>query len=327
MIVESHRVLSPPVRAAVARLVQDFAAADVIRALARAGIPAVVLKGAALFDWYPDGATRTYVDSDLWIPPHAQPEAVMILGELGFTHLAGQVDPLNLPAWFANHATTWLRARDGGEIDLHRRLQFVNRAAEAVWTLLWPGAEAFTVAGEQARRLGVPARALYVVLHAAGHGSGCTHAQDHLRAALNVVDLAGWQAAAALAHELRAVDMFSTGLRLTPEGAAMARKLGLPMASSVNAALYTLTPPPIAFGFEQLASASRLARVRLLLWKFFPPPGFIRHWWPPAARSRRMLLVGYLYRPIWILRRAPAGFRAWRAARHLVEHQRQSAGG
>ena len=46
-----------------------------------------------------------------------------------------------------------------------------------------------------------------------------------------------------------------------------------------------------------------------------PPATFMRRWYPQAADSRRRLALAYLWRPLWLLRHAPAGFRAWRDAR------------
>jgi hypothetical protein len=124
-----------------------------------------------------------------------------------------------------------------------------------------------------------------------------------------------WSDALQLAHELGALDSFATGLRLLPAGEALATRIGVPDVTDVRSSLLASSPPPVALGFDQLSSARGLRRLEILLRKFIPPPGFIRDWWPPAERSRRMLMVGYLYRPVWLLKHAPAGYRAWRAAR------------
>lgn len=316
------------VRAAVTNLARDAAGITVIEALAAEGIPSVVLKGAALSDWYPAGSTRTYVDTDIWIPPDAQALAAVILANLGFRHAAEQVDGANPPKWFSHHETTWRRDSDGCNIDLHRRLQGMMEDPLHVWEMLWPRTETFAMADREAKRLHTPARALYVTLHAAGHGAGFPEAQRHLHAALDSLDRSGWVEAARLAHELDAVDMFASGLRLVPGGRELAAELDLPAVTSVQAALYSITPPPLAFSFEELASKRGVGgRLKYVLSKFFPPPGFIRHWWSPAAQNRLMLMVGYLYRPIWLLRRTPAGWRAWQAARRVVAEQQRGASG
>jgi hypothetical protein len=137
------------------------------------------------------------------------------------------------------------------------------------------------------------------------------------------MDRHSWKRAAVLAEELEAIDAFASGLRLLPEGAALADQLGLPSSQSVRTALHAATPPPVALGFDQLAtSTSMRARVGIVAHKLVPPPGFIRYWWPPAARNRVFLVAGYLYRPLWLLRHAPAGWRAWREAQRRVGPRR-----
>ncbi len=144
-------------------------------------------------------------------------------------------------------------------------------------------------------------------------GYRATH--RHLEAALSAVDAQTWQYAAELALKLDAVDMFAAGLRLVPAGVVVADDLGLPTRGSVKSALYASTPPPVALGFDQLATARGAQRLSIVTRKLFPPPTFVRHWWPPAKRGPLMLAVGYLYRPLWLAGKAPAGWRAWRQAR------------
>jgi hypothetical protein len=79
----------------------------------------------------------------------------------------------------------------------------------------------------------------------------------------------------------------------------------------------------VALGIEQLARAHGWQeRAEILRHKLVPPPAFIRHWWPPAARNSWMLMLGYAYRPIWLVCKAPAGLRAWRTARRRVRRGR-----
>ena len=204
-------------------------------------------------------------------------------------------------------------------MDLHQKLQGVGVAPEAAWEILTATTTTILVAGRQTEILAPPAKALYVTLHAGHHGKAWGRALSHLERALACVDVSIWRSAASLAARLAATDSFAAGLRLVPAGADVADQIGLGANRSVNAALHASTPPPIALGIEQLASAaSWRARATILVRKFVPPPAFIRYWWPPAARGPLMLAVGYLYRPIWLLRRAPDGFRAWIRARRQV---------
>jgi hypothetical protein len=290
----------------------DSAIGEVVRALRAASIDSVVLKGPTFADWYPADSTRTYLDGDIWVPPTSVARAEEVLVNLGF---AATQDERGTPEWLLEHAGSWLRSSDNAKIDLHRRLQVTSAPAEAVWRVLWADREAMTVAGTSVWRLSEPGRALYATLHATHHGSEDARGLPHLQAALAAVDDRVWRLALELAVELDAVEAFATGLRLLPAGAELAQRIEVPDARSVKTALLASTPPPVALGFDQLHGSRGLRRLEILLRKLFPSPGFIRHWWPPAARNPRMLLIGYIYRPIWLAKNAPAGYRAWRAAR------------
>ena len=193
-----------------------------------------------------------------------------------------------------------------------------NSNLRACGELLWAQREEFALAGSTAYRLPEPARVLYAALHATHHGAADARGLPHLQAALAAAGDPTWRTALELAVELGALESFAAGVRLVPEGVELAERLDVPDVRSVKTALLASTPPPLALGFDQLAAAGHYGRVRILVRKFFPPAGFIRHWWPPAARSRFMLTLGYVYRPVWLLRNAPAGYRAWQAARRAV---------
>jgi Uncharacterised nucleotidyltransferase len=297
----------------------DAATAEVVAALRDRGVDSLLLKGPALADWYPVDSPRTYVDGDIWVSPASVGAAEAVLRQLGFDPMQ---DERGLPGWWVEHASSWRRARDGGVVDLHRRLQGVALDPAATWEIVWSQREPMTVAGVTVERLGEVARALYVTLHAAHHGAKDPRGLPHLRVALTAADEAIWERALELAAQLDALASFSTGLRLVPAGAELAERLGVPDTRSVTTALHAASPPPVALGFEQLAGTSWSRRFAIIARKLFPPPGFVRHWWPPAAKNRRLLLLGYLYRPLWLLLRAPAGYRAWRAARREVKSPR-----
>jgi Uncharacterised nucleotidyltransferase len=291
----------------------DAATLEVIAAFGERGIDSVVLKGPALNDWYPADSERTYGDGDVWIAPAAVERASTILAELGFQPVA---DERGMPTWWAEHAREWIRESDRTNIDLHARLQGATQDPDATWAMLWPRCVEFKLAGKPARRLPTDARALYVTLHAAHHGAaGRGSSAHHLAAALASVDDATWTGALHLARELGALDSFAAGLRLLPEGVELARRIAVPDERGVRSSLLAANAPPVALGIDQVADARGIRRVEILVRKTVPPPGFVRHWWPPAARNRPMLALGYLYRPVWLLKHAPAGYRAWRAAR------------
>jgi hypothetical protein len=155
-----------------------------------------------------------------------------------------------------------------------------------------------------------------LALHAAHHGVGWGRFLDDLERAVSTADIATWEAAAELAASLQATPAFAAGLRLTEPGRVLASQLDLPTQASVRLALTATTPPPIALGFDQLEQAAGFRqRVVILRHKFFPPVTFMRRWSPLARRGRRGLLLAYVRRWLWLMRYAPAGFRAWRSAR------------
>jgi hypothetical protein len=51
-------------------------------------------------------------------------------------------------------------------------------------------------------------------------------------------------------------------------------------------------------------------RLLFLARKAFPPPDLIRGWFGPASTSWGLVL-GYLWRPLWLTARAPLGLFAW----------------
>jgi hypothetical protein len=317
-----YREQDQVIAATASNLRIDAATADALSAFGAAGVEAVLLKGPALSGWYTaHDPARSYADCDLWVRPSDFGLAEQTLARLGFER---HVDQSGLPNWWLEHDVSWYRESDGVTIDLHRFLQGVRVDPGDAWETLAASRDTVLVAGHPTPVLSIPARALYVTLHAAHHGEATGGKPIlHVERALAAVPDDDWQVAANLAARLHATDSFGAGLRLIPAGAALAERLGLPLTESVEVALRASSPPPVALGIEQLSSAPGLrARARIVARKVVPPPGFIRHWWPPAAANRRMLVVGYLYRPIWLIKHAPAGVRAWRDARKRVNSGR-----
>jgi hypothetical protein len=287
-----------------------------------------LLKGASIAQWlYDDDGTRTYIDGDLLVAPEDILAAGEILERLGYRR---HFDDRSMPSWWREHATAWIRERDGVTIDLHRKLPGVEIDDATAWSLLFREHDHIMLRGGSVPVLALPGRALHVALHAAHHGvewTGPIAPESRgpiadLNRALARADEEVWRSAAALARELDATDAFAEGLRLTAAGREMATRLHLAQARSVKAALHATTPPPVALGFEQIARASSFGqRVEIVWRKLVPPPAFIRHWDPRANESRTALVRAYLRRPVWLLQRAPEGFRAWREARRSVRER------
>lgn len=312
--------VDPQTAASAARIVADnlrvdAVTAEVLRAFAAEGVESRLLKGAATARWlYSSVDPRSYTDCDLLIRPADVRAAGAVLERLGF---APELDEERMPQWWREHAVGWVRADDPIAVDIHRTLPGVGADHDRVWELLSAGDDRVAVGGFDAAALGLPGRALHVALHAAQHGPewGGAVGADLARALEQAGDET-WAAASELAARLDAIPAFATGLRLQADGAALADRLGLPHTLPADVALRVGGAPPVALGLEQLAQASGLlSKLGLLARKAFPPPTFIRHWHPPAARSRRALLLGYLRRPLWLLGHAPAGLRAWLHAR------------
>jgi hypothetical protein len=300
---------------AAANIRIDAATAEVLRGFDAVDVEALLLKGASIAQWLYAG-NRGYTDCDVWVRPGQAEPAERVLRELGFEPY---VDEGGLPDWWREHGTEWTRGVDAVCVDLHRTLPGVGVDAESAWLTLSRRTETVVVARYPARALAAPGRALHIALHAAQHGQASGKVRADLERAVEVVEEPVWMHARGLANELAATDAFAAGLRLLPAGAVLADRLELPPIRSVKVALHASTPPPIALGFDQLAQARGLqARARIVARKFVPPPGFMRHWYPPAARSRRQLAFAYVYRPIWLVRNAPRGWRTWRETRRRI---------
>ncbi len=294
----------------------DGATAEVLHALSEAGVQARLLKGPTLARWlYDRDDPRSYGDSDLLVAPADVSLAGAVLESLGFSP---RLDASRMPDWWREHASEWWREKDAALVDLHRTLPGLGVDDDTAWRVLSEENDVLVVAERPARCLALPARALHVVLHAAQHGAGWARPHEDLRRLLRRGDEDLLEQAATLAARLGATDAFATGLRLVPEGRAVADRLTLPANASVDATLRAGGAPRQALSFEQLHRAdSTRARVAFIWSKFVPPVAFMRHWWPPAAQRRRSLVAAYVWhRPRWLLRTAPSAFRAWRRARH-----------
>lgn len=292
----------------------DAATLQVFDALARAGIDALLLKGAAIASWlYTGEQQRYYHDCDLLIDPESEPAVSGVLGQLGFSRCVQEED--RFPGWWreGEHASEWVREADGVRADLHRTLPGLAVDGTSAWIVLAAGAEHIRLHGDRVPCLGRPARALHIVLHAAQHGPGWGRPMEDLRRLLSHADADLWEECARVASELGATEPLAAGLHLLPEGAAVARRLGLSTETSREVRLRASVADPAALTVEGILRAPGLrARLLLVLGKLVPPPAFMRHWWPPAGRSRIALVYAYVWRrPWWIARTLPAAIRGW----------------
>jgi hypothetical protein len=303
----------------------DRVTAEVVTAMRKAGIRALLLKGPSIAVWlYGDGDARFYRDSDLLVAPDAYRQAGDVVGELGFHHLAY--------SWHRD-SQTWIRAGDMSCVDLHRSLTGVRASSRTVWQELSAETDTLDVGGIDVEVLRVPARALHVALHAAQHGMDVGRPLEDLRRALRITDQRIWREAVDLARRIDALPAFAAGLRLDPEGVRVAQCLELPTERPPAVALRAGTEIPVAIALQSLTSErSRRARSRLLLRALAPSPRYVRHWatihmsrWPAALRRGRLGLgVTYVWRLIWILLRLPKAITALRRAHQAQVQTRAS---
>ena len=137
-----------------------------------------------------------------------------------------------------------------------------------------------------------------------------------LEAALAGLPEEAWLAAAGLAARLGAEQALAAGLRLVPEGQALADRLGLPADLTPRLALLAGGENPVALGIERLAGArGARARARVLGRALWPKPTAMRAWYALARRGRGGLAAAYLLRPVSLVSQVPSALGAWREAR------------
>jgi len=315
--------LSSAVHAAALAARVDRVTAEVVTAMREVGIRPLLLKGPSIATWLYEDGTRPYDDSDLLVAPGSYRRAGDVLRELGFRH--------HEYVWL-RYVQTWLRGSGpsgvphGGPnaVDLHRSLNGIRASADTVWEVLSAETDTLQVGGIDVEVFSLPARALHVGLHAAQHGARAEQTLEDLGRALRFADEQVWRQAADLAERLDAMPAFASGLRLDPEGARLAERLGLPARPPPGVALRIDVQNSAAIALESLTSERSLrARARLLLQALFPSRSYMRHWTAtrmtplPAALRRGALglWLAYLWRPIWNLGRLPKAIIALRRAR------------
>jgi hypothetical protein len=304
--------------AAAGNLLVDRLIAEVHDAFAAASVEAILLKGPAIAGWlYDEDEIRVYGDGDFLVARTQWEAAGSALRELGFWEDIAQLEHPNLES-FASYP--WGRESEGAgvqSIDLHATLAGIGADFPEVWSVLSSGTSELVLAGRRMRMLGEPARAMHIALHAAHHHKGKSLLD--LERALERLGDELWSEAAAVAASLSATAAFATGLRLTPAGSALARRLGVHEARSVAATL-KVENVPLSEGLEHLANApGARAKLAIVRSELVPSADFLR-WWAPALAGRGPLGLGaaYLWRAGWLVGHLPAGFLAWRKARRAV---------
>lgn len=306
------------ITAAASRLGVDHAASAAIRALDLAGISSIVLKGASIARWlYAPEDARSYVDCDLLVAPHNFDSAVNTLTVIGFEP---ELDESGMPAWWREHALATFHSARGAMVDLHRSLPGVEVDDERLWATLSASTEPIPLAGITATALSEPGRLMHAALHAAQHG-GTPRDLDVLSRAIDQVGEDVWRAAAELASSLLATAAFAQGLIMLPSGAELAGRLELDPVAAIDVQLRAARAVEALTLSRLIRTPGLRARLSVVRHKLFPPATFMRKWSPLARRGLLGLAIAYLYRPAWIMRRAPRALRAWREAQRRVRQE------
>lgn len=251
-----------------------------------AEIPVVLLKGAALaYSAYPHPALRTMSDVDVWLHPQQIRQAMAHIQQIGFRHYdkdgretpprlspSGKVK-FNLPNW------------TNGGIELHSNPfagVWLESLAAIDWAAVWQRRQPLMAAGAPAWQLSPEDTLLQVGLHLIiGNQLG----QAVLRGLIDIT----------LAARTRPVDCVLLARRAHTWGVSSAVWLSLDLAQhifglpEVETALRILCPAaPRRAWLRRLADPERLAQGQVL-----------------RGRSRRLLLLALVDRPIALLRLLP----------------------
>ncbi len=292
----------------------DGLAARASEALAAAGIPCLLLRGAAIARWlYDDVAERPYQDVDLLVRQADHARAGDALVAMGMARVMANVAASEA----APHARTF--ESPDGDLDLHWTLKGVGAAPDALWEALAGTPESLELGGARVSTPPVAGRVLIVALHAAQHGpEGPAQLRD-VAQAVERAPLEAWREAAGLARRLGALTWFAAGLRHLPEGAELLRRLDAEAPADLEVEIRAAGGVPMIRGLAQLERTGGTAgKLRLVARKAFPTPDFMREWSPTARRGRAGLAAAYAGRPFWMVAHAVPAYRAYRRAKRAL---------
>ncbi len=162
------------------------------RSLTAAGVPFIVLKGAALATTvYPDPVLRPMSDIDLWVPDDRIGDALDAMTAVGFHDSARS--ELQAPA--ASETREWRLARPGAplEIELHTRLPSLEGLPWAGFADAWRAGRDADLGGFRARVLGADHQLVHAALHLSRRNlftTGLSHLVDVARIVAHERD--GW---------------------------------------------------------------------------------------------------------------------------------------
>lgn len=289
----------------------DATAARLLGELEAAGVNAILLKGSALADLYPD-RPRHYVDADVLVRAGDLEAANAVLRSLGFAELLPGLRAVERAA----HATTWAHP-SLPDVDLHTTIWGSGIPDDEVFDVLWPETELHAVAGQTCRRLNAAGRALQLATHATQSGLARGKAIDDLLRGILTYDEPTWRAAAELARRLDALPAFAVGLQYFPTGAAVAERLGVKdVHGAVEIELNAIDAARGAVSIARFIEQPTLrSKVAYFFGRLFPSPDLMRFNDATASRGKAGLALAYLRRLARLPRALPAAVRSYHRAR------------
>ena len=265
-----------------------------LRVLRAAGIPTLVLKGAALADTiYPDIAQRPMVDIDLLVRPADRDRGRAALEAAGYRFLP---EPRQRFSPFDTEFTGEMgfRRGEGRLVELHWELtpsEWLRRLAALEAEALWQEARPFEVSGVQAYQLSIRDTLLHLCLHLSAHGFVHENGYRDIRQLLDYERAFPWERFVARARQFRLTAICYFVLEALASAAEAPGEPG-PIPAAVTAALrppawqrrlvpYIADPRRGLAGqlvcakprsyLLHLALADRPADVlRVMVWLFFP---------------------------------------------------------
>jgi hypothetical protein len=157
-----HELQNAFYAAAIRGMVAERQLAQVVGALAVAGVHALPVKGAALASLYPDPALRAYSDLDVLVPQAKIVQAEQVLNELGY-RCSG---PKKWRLRHHYHLPPMVSGKGPFVLEVHWRLDDPERVGRLPVDELWARALPWAVDGQPALRLDDVDAVLHLCRHA-----------------------------------------------------------------------------------------------------------------------------------------------------------------
>lgn len=306
----------PETESAAKALIVDAQTVRVVSAFRNVGIEPILLKGPAIANLLYASDSRTYVDTDLLIDPADQALAAETLAELGYRQ-----PPTGAVPWAPS--TTWFRGTHGPEVDLHTSI-WRWAPADSLWAVLQAKTKTLRVGNIELPVMDDAAQCVHIVTHALQHQLSESGPNEDLSRALALIPDSTWQRAVRVSEEVGAADAFLAGLLASPEGRALAGRVGIDRATAPELDLELALAGTLwsgALQFENLAQAQGVrARLAVIHDRLFPPLDYARMQLDRGDKTWPWVI--YL---LWwwrLCRKTPAALAAWVRARRAVDARR-----